>query len=301
VLLISGSGGQDRDESILGHKPFLILADYLTRRGIAVLRVDDRGVGGTSGDASKATTADFTDDVLAGVAYLKSRKDIDPRRIGLIGHSEGALIAPLAATRSPDVAFIVLLAAAGVPGDEIIMRQGELIARAQKADEAKIAESQKLQRQLLEILKNEPDAEKAKARLREAFANSSALAAAGTPAAREALEKQIAAQVDVMLTPWFRYYVAYDPAPTLRKVRCPVLALNGDKDLQVDSKQNIPPITQALAASNNGDSTIMELQGLNHLFQHCTTGSPVEYGRISETFAPKALDLIGNWIVSRTQ
>ncbi len=301
VILLTGSGAQERDESSLGHKPFLVLADYLTRRGIAVLRADDRGVVGLTGSTNDSTTADLSGDALAGVEFLKSRKEIDPRRIGLLGHSEGGLIAPLAATRSADVAFIVLLAGTGVTGDQIILHQGERIARVQKADEKRIAAAKALQREIFEIVKREPDAAKAEQRILAAVTASEAFATAPTPETKAAVQSQVAQQAKVMMTPWFRFFLSYDPAVALRKVHCPVLAICGEKDLQVDPKQNLPPIAAALEQAGNRDVTILELPGLNHLFQHCQTGSPVEYGKIDETFSPEALELIADWIVKRTK
>lgn len=301
VLLLTGSGAQDRDEALLGHRPFLVLADYLTRRGIAVLRVDDRGVGGSTGNSLTATTADLAADALAGVAFLKSRPEVNPRKIGLVGHSEGGIIAPLAAIRSPDVAFIVLLAGTGVSGEEILYHQGELIARVQKAGEKSIADARDLQSELFRVLRDEPDNAKALEKIARVVDESESLAKAPTEEAKAAVRAEVQAQAQGMITPWFRYFLTYDPAPTLSKVRCPVLALNGEKDLQVDPRQNLPPIERALKASGNRDVTIKELPGLNHLFQHSETGSPAEYGRIDETFAPEALQIVGDWIVARTK
>lgn len=300
VLLITGSGAQDRDESLLGHKPFLVLADHLTRQGLAVLRVDDRGVGGSSGSTPNSTTDDFAGDVLAGIAYLKGRKEIDPKRIGLAGHSEGGIIAPLVASRSADVAFIVLLAATGVTGEEIIYRQGALIAKVQGATDAAVAASRTGQETLFKIVREEKDPEKAAELLKKYFAERVALAVAASPDAKDAIEAQAKAQLTPLLTPWFRHFLVYDPAPALRKVRCPVLAVNGEKDLQVEPAQNLPPIKKALEESGNADVTIKELPGLNHLFQHAKTGAPSEYGKIEETFAPEALAIISDWILART-
>jgi hypothetical protein len=297
VLLITGSGPQDRDEALMGHKPFLVLADYLTRRGIAVLRVDDRGVGGSTGDSAASTTDDLTGDVLSGVAFLKTRKEIDPRRIGLIGHSEGGMIAPLAASRSNDVAFVVLMAGTGVTGEEILDRQGQLIAAAMGQDPAKVAEGQNINRQIFQALKEEPDQAKAEAQVRELLAKAIEESGSSKP---EVLKAQADAQLKMILSPWFRFFLSYDPQLALRKVRCPVLAINGEKDLQVDPKQNLAPIEAALKAAGNTNYTIKELPGLNHLFQHCKTGAPSEYGTIEETIAPEALELIFTWIRERT-
>jgi len=300
VLLITGSGPQDRDESIMGHRPFLVLADSLTRRGIAVLRVDDRGVGGSTGQDTAATTEDLTGDVLAGVAYLKTRQEIDPRRIGLAGHSEGGIIAPLAASRSRDVAFIVLLAGTGVTGEEILYRQGDLIIKAQGANAELAAANRTTQKALFEIVKQEADPAKAEPQLRQALLELSG-AKTALAESKEAIEAQCAAQAKALSSPWLRFFLTFDPATALHKVRCPVLAINGEHDLQVDPKQNLPPIEAALKQAGNRDVTVKELAGLNHLFQHSKTGSPAEYGKIDETFAPEALEIIGNWIVERTK
>lgn len=300
VLLITGSGAQDRDESLLGHKPFLVLADYLTRRGIAVLRVDDRGVGGSTGEVSSSTTDDFAGDVLAGVAYLKARKEINPRQIGLAGHSEGGLVAPLAASRSGDVAFIVMLAGTGVTGEEILYLQGAQIAKAQGASAIALAVTRGSQEKMFKIIREEKEVTKMEEELKKVVAEQIAAAAAATPDAKAALEAQAGAQVKSILSPWFRFFLTYDPVPALRNVRCPVLAINGEKDLQVDPKQNLPPIEKALKEAGNANYTIKEFPGLNHLFQHCQTGSPSEYGKIEETMSPEVLELVGNWIVERT-
>ena len=300
VLLITGSGAQDRDESLLGHKPFLVLADFLTRRGIAVLRVDDRGVGGSTGDVSSSTTDDFAGDVLAGIAFLKGRKEINPRQIGLAGHSEGGLVAPLAASRSSNVAFIVLLAGTGVTGEEILYLQGAQIAKAQGANAIALAVARGSQEKLFKIIREEKDVTKMEEELNKMVAVQIAAAAAANPESKAALEAQAGAQVKSILSPWFRFFLSYDPVPALRQVRCPVLAINGEKDLQVDPKQNLPPIEKALKEGGNADYTIREFPGLNHLFQHCQTGSPTEYGKIEETMSPEVLELVGNWIVERT-
>jgi pimeloyl-ACP methyl ester carboxylesterase len=311
ALLITGSGQQDRDEALMGHRPFLVLADYLTRRGIAVLRVDDRGVGGSSGDVEHATTEDFAGDVLAGMAYLKTRKEIDPQQIGLIGHSEGGVIAPMCAARSKDVAFIVMLAGTGLPGEEILYRQGELILKAMGASPAMIAQQRTAQERLFAVLKQEKDNKRAEKALRKVYAEllvhpapDAAKAAAGTkPEAEktaEALPAGEEASLQSMLWPWFRFFLTYDPRPALKQVKCPVLAINGAKDLQAPPKEDLREIAAALKAGGNRDYTVRELPGLNHLFQTARTGAPAEYGQIEETFSPVALKVIGDWIVQRT-
>ncbi len=296
VLLITGSGPQDRDETLLGHKPFLVLADDLTRRGIVVLRVDDRGVAASTGDQAGATSADFAEDVLAGVDFLKGRRGVDPGRIGLIGHSEGGLIAPMVAARSTDVGFLVLMAGPGTPGDRVLAAQLALILKASGADEATIRRSADSQARLMGIVKENEDPKVAVEKLRAAGVE---LAAALPEAERKALAASDpnGSQVARLATPWFRYFLAYDPRPTLANVRCPVLAINGEKDLQVPPGENLTAIEQALRSGGNARVTVRELAGLNHLFQPSATGAPSEYGQIEETFAPVALKVIGEWIV----
>jgi pimeloyl-ACP methyl ester carboxylesterase len=298
VILITGSGAQDRDETILGHKPFLVLADYLTRRGIAVLRVDDRGVGGSTGKISSSTSEDFAGDALAGVAFLKGRKEIDPRKIGLMGHSEGGLIAPMAAARSNDVAFIVLLAGTGLPGSEILVAQGELILKANGASESELKLQRQIQKRLIEIISSEPDEKVAGAKIAAALKEIlAALPAAEKEALGEGGGQLSETNINRFNNAWFRYFLAYDPRPTLKKVRCPVLAMSGEKDLQAPSRRNLAEIAGALEAGGNRNVKTVALPGLNHLFQPCKTGSPSEYAAIETTMAPEALKTVGDWIL----
>jgi uncharacterized protein len=301
VLLITGSGAQDRDETLLGHKPFLVLADYLSRRGVAVLRVDDRGVGGSTGSIKSSTSEDFAGDVLVGVAFLKGRKEIDAAKIGLIGHSEGGLIAPMAAARSKDVAFIVLMAGTGLPGTEILEAQGQLISKAMGASESELKSQREIQGRLIEILTREKDETAARTKLAAVVKD---LLAAIPETEKKALGDSggelSEAALDQLNSAWFRYFLTYDPRPTLRKVHCPVLAINGEKDLQVPSKANLAAINEALKAAGNRDVRTVELPGLNHLFQPCKTGSPSEYASIETTIAPETLKTMLDWIVART-
>jgi uncharacterized protein len=286
VLLITGSGPQDRDESLMGHKPFLVLSDYLTRKGIAVLRADDRGVGKSTGVFGIATTADFATDVEAGVAYLKTRAEVDPHKIGLIGHSEGGIIAPMVAARNPDVAFIVMLAGSGVRGDEILMEQGTLIAEVAGESKEKVEKNAATERQLLTMVENEKDNAVLDKELREKLAD-------------DVPEPQLGMEIKQVTSPWFRYFISYDPATALRKVKCPVLALAGEKDLQVPPKQNLPAIRKALEEGGNTHFEIDELPGLNHLFQTAETGAPSEYAEIEETMSPVAMEKIASWILKQ--
>jgi pimeloyl-ACP methyl ester carboxylesterase len=300
VLLITGSGAQDRDETILGHKLFLVLADHLTRKGIAVLRVDDRGVGGSTGVLSDAGIEEQADDVLAGVAYLKSRKDVRANRIGLIGHSEGGMVAPLVASQSKDVAFIVLLAGPGVTGEEVLVRQFEDVAKAQQQVTAEdLAKARDRQRRGFAIVKEGPDAATIRRRLLQLEQEELAKLSDTERKEYEGAKAQAAMQLEMSLTPWFRSFVRYDPQPVLAKVSVPVLALNGDKDVQVAVKENLDAIAKALRGGGNTDVTVKELAGLNHLFQHSETGAIAEYGKIQETFAPEALEEISAWLLPR--
>ena len=286
VVLISGSGPQDRDESLMGHRPFLVLADYLTRHGIVVLRADDRGVGKSTGNHAAATTVDFALDAEAGIGYLMTRAEVSKQKVGLLGHSEGGIIAPMVAVRNPSVAFMVLLAGSGVPGDEIIVAQSSLIAEAGGIPRDQVDENTRNLRSILELIKREPDEAVLHAKIREALTG-------------KIPQAQIDLQIKVLTTPWFRYFLTYDPAATLRRVTKPVLAMNGEKDLQVPPKQNLDPIRAALAAAGNTRAEIVEMPGLNHLFQTAKTGSPIEYGTIEETMAPAVLDKIARWIASQ--
>lgn len=281
VVLITGSGPQDRDESLLGHKPFLVLSDYLTRHGIAVLRADDRGTAKSTGDFSTGTTADFATDTEAGIIYLKTRPEIDPHKIGLIGHSEGGVIAPMIAARNKDVAFIVMMAGTGVTGDQVIVAQSEAIQIAGGMSASEAAKKAAKEKELLTLVETEKDETVLEKEMKEKMAG-------------DVPDNLMDAQIKQVTSPWFRYFLTYDPAVALSKVKCPVLAINGSLDKQVLPDQNLPAIRKALA--NNPHAEIDELPGLNHLFQTAKTGSPAEYAQIEETISPVALDKIATWI-----
>lgn len=297
VVLITGSGPQDRDEAIMGHRPFFVLADHLTRQGIAVLRYDDRGVGESTGDFGAATHTDFAADALAAVAFLKSRKEIDGSRIGLVGHSEGGVAAPLAAVQSQDVSFIVLLAGVGVPIEQLLVRQAQDIARVMGADEAAISRTRATQLETFAVLKAEPDNAAAEKKLRELARRQMDELTAEQELQLGLSDSVIDSQIRMALSPWFRRLLTCDPRPTLRQVRCPVLALNGEKDLQVAANENLQAIREALAAGGNQRVKTAELPGLNHLFQTCQTGAIAEYAQIEETFNPAALQMVSDWIL----
>jgi uncharacterized protein len=292
AILLSGSGPHDRDESIVGHRPFLVLADFLTRKGIAVLRFDKRGVGKSTGDYANATTEDFAADAEAALSYLKTRKEIDLKRTGLIGHSEGSLIAPLVASRSAGVAWIVLLAGQGLNGEDTLLLQTELLLKTAGIDDDQIAKTRAFNKQTYALVRQEKDSAALQAKLTD-LVQSDSMSAMLPPAALQA-------QLRVVTSPWFRFFLDYDPVPALQKTLCPVLAVTGEKDLQVPSRENLPPIQKALQDGGNKDFQANELPGLNHLFQHAPTGSINEYGSIEETMAPEALNTVSDWVLKHS-
>jgi uncharacterized protein len=292
AILLHGSGPHDRDETLLGHRPFLVLADYLTRKGIAVLRFDKRGSGKSTGDYANATTEDFAGDCEAALAYLKTRKDIDSKRIGLIGHSEGGIIGPMVAARSKDVAWIVLLAGPGLNGEDSLLLQSRAILKTTGVNEGQIATTLNFNKQTYALVRQEKNRAALELKLADLVQSS------GMSATLPSSALQL--QMDMLVSPWFRYFLDYDPIPALQKTQCPVLALNGEKDLQVPAKENLASIQKALQDGGNKDFQITQLPGLNHLFQNCPTGSPTEYGAIEETTAPEALNAVADWVLKHT-
>ncbi|MDP3405021.1 MAG: alpha/beta hydrolase [Brevundimonas sp.] len=284
AVLLTGSGAQDRDETILGHKPFAVWADALTRRGVAVLRYDDRGVGGSGGGGPDETTADFATDAAAAVAFLQDRPEIDPTRIGLVGHSEGGTTALIASATGVPAAFIVLIAGPAVTGAEIVTEQVAQIAAAAGATPDQIADARRTQGAVMAAVVENRNDGAAAARAVEAV-----LTAAGQN------PEQARAGIAALSSGWYRYLAAYDPAPALAAVRVPLLAVYGGMDLQVPADQN----REALARLKP-DADIVVLPGLNHLMQTATTGLPSEYGTISETLAPEALATVTDWVVRTT-
>jgi pimeloyl-ACP methyl ester carboxylesterase len=291
VILITGSGAQDRDETLFEHKPFLVIADFLTRNGIAVLRADDRGVGGSEGKTSEATSKDFADDVMAGIEFLKTRKEINPLKIGLIGHSEGGLIAPMVATKSKDVAFVVLLAGPGIVGEQILYEQGKLINKAAGLSEEQAQQNQKMQEAIFNIVKTETDSAKRIDRLQRTLSNGMYFML------NDEQKATVDNQVKTVNNDWFKFFLQYDPYPALVRLQCPVLALNGEKDLQVPPKENLGAIEKALTESGNKNFKTIELPKLNHLFQTCETGAIDEYIRIEETISPVVLEILKDWVL----
>lgn len=296
VILITGSGPQNRDEEIFGHKPFLVLADHLTKLGIAVLRYDDRGVNQSTGSFTEATTADFATDVESAIAYLKTRRDIDKKQIGLIGHSEGGIIAPLVAVISKDVDFMVLLAGTGVSGYETSRIQATTLRGFQVPDEEVFDE---FITGALDIASADKDVAIVKEELTSFYDKSPFFnAIAGEGAQREQVLKGL---VETRTTKWMRYFYNYNPADMLEKVKCPVLSINGTKDQQVVADVNQAGIKAALAKGKNKDYQVIALEGLNHFFQEAETGAMNEYDDIEETFSPKALKIVSDWILARVK
>jgi len=301
VVLISGSGPQNRDEELLGHKPFLVLSDYLTRNGIAVLRYDDRGTAKSGGTFETGTTQDFATDAEAAFKYLLTRKEINKKKTGLAGHSEGGLIAPVVAGNNPNVAFVVLMAGTGIPGDELMLLQNYLINKADGMPEEELNKMSVILKNGYNVIKQENDPAVMKTRLTSVFNEQMkpVFLANGIPA--DKVDENITAQVEGLTSPWYAYFIRYNPAPALEKVKCPILAINGENDLQVPAKANLEAIKRAADKGGNKKVTIKSFPGLNHLFQTSATGSPSDYGDIEETMAPAVLAEISGWIVKQAK
>ena len=294
AVLVSGSGPQNRDEELLGHNPFLILSDYLTRNGIAVLRYDDRGTAASTGNFRQATTADLATDAEAAIAYLKTRSEIDTKHIGIIGHSEGGIIGPMVAARSKDVAFVVMLAGPGMKGLDLLPLQSDLIAKASGTSGSDLASMQEINTRIFTIVAEASDEAKLQNDLKAYLAGVIDKFPKDQKPENMKDEDFIQTMVNQIANPWMRYFLNYDPIPALKKMKCPVLALIGEKDLQVPAPENLPLITKAL--KKNRSAKVLEMPGMNHLFQVCKTGSPMEYAEIEETMSPKALAEVAGWI-----
>ncbi len=289
VVLITGSGAQNRDEEIMGHKPFFVLADYLTRNGIAVLRYDDRGVGESKGDFSSATTENFALDALSGFNYLKTRKEINPRKIGLIGHSEGGVITFMLAAENKDIAFIVSMAGTAMRGDSLLYEQRKMISSAAGVSQTTFEQNEELVKKLNDIISTHS--------IDEIKQNASKyvdeLFPAGlSPEQKKGYEQQIIRQA----SPWMQYFMKYNPAEDIPKIKCPIFAINGMKDVQVNADTNLDRV-KALSPK----ATVKKYPDLNHLFQHSKTGLMNEYGEIEETMSPEVLNDIAVWINSVTK
>jgi pimeloyl-ACP methyl ester carboxylesterase len=297
VVLISGSGAQNRDSEILFHKPFKVIADHLTRNGIAVLRFDDRGFGNSEGDRSMATSADFATDVSAAVDFLLSQKGIIKDQIGLIGHSEGGMIAPMVAAQRDDIGFLVLLAGPGTTGRQILLDQTELILLKSGAKEVLVQDVLETNAMIYNILLDNEDVEKAKKKIRKKILKRAKKYTEAEKKSRGWTEEALEQNLNLISSPWFKAFLAHDPVHVLKQIKCPVLAVNGSKDLQVPPEDNLRGIENALKEGGNSQITVKEFPDLNHLFQHCETGLIAEYGQIEETFAPEVLEYMTQWMV----
>ena len=300
VLLITGSGSQDRNETIAGHRPFLVLADHLTRNGIAVLRVDDRGIGGTDIGSLSVTSENFAEDVLAGVNFLKQRKEIDPKMIGLIGHSEGGMIAPMVAARTNDVSYIVLLAGLGQRGEDLICAQTELILKTQGTHVDTTRHTISLLKKVNSIVKTETDEKRIEQKINEEILAYDRTLGDLQKQLFQPAAASIKAFMPMYKLPWYRYFITFDPKPVLKNVKVPVLALNGELDLQAPWKENLDLIEAGLKAGGNADVTVKAFPKLNHLFQTAQTGLITEYEKIEETMSPEVLKTMSDWILRRT-
>jgi uncharacterized protein len=301
VILITGSGPQDRNEELLGHKPFLVLSDHLTRNGFAVLRFDDRGIGESEGDFSQATSFDFASDVHAAVKYLQKRKEIDAKKIGLLGHSEGGIIAPIVATNHPnDISFIVMFAGTGLPGYKIVLMQQELIGKASGVAQEELDKGISINAKIFDKINQVEDSVQLRTKLTQLLNEDFEKNSIETPE-NMTKEEFIAMQIDQVVSPWMLTFLRFDPATVLEKVKCPTLAVIGENDLQVPPKENLKAIKKAFEKGGNNKLTAKELPGLNHLFQECPTGAPSNYAEIEQTISPIALNEVSNWLKAQTK
>jgi len=298
ALLISGTGPHDRNSAMMDHRPFLVLADHLTRMGIAVLRYDDRGTGYSTGMFSKATTQDFAEDAVAGITYLRSRTEIDHDLIGLVGHSEGSVVAAMVAARLQNIAYVVMLSGMGISGDMTLIRQTEAIAKASGIDREIIGANISLQKEIYAVLKNSSNHQTLEKKLRNIYLSQASAFGQGI---NEEMELQIQERISQVTSPWFLYFVKYDPQSDLTKVKCPTIILFGEKDLQTPPEFHIPPIKHTLRSNGTSQTTVQIMPDLNHLFQNAETGLISEYNKISETISPSVLQLIGEWILGRSR
>lgn len=293
IVLVTGSGPQNRNEEIMGHKPFLLIADYLTRRGIAVLRYDDRGTAASEGDFKSSTSENFATDAEAAIAYLRTRKEINSQQIGILGHSEGGSIAFMQAAKNKEVAFIISLAGVGVKGDSLMLKQAEAISKSQGMPDAMWQTQAPILRKRYALLTQDKTIEDLKKELYEDVTCT-------IPAAmqsNEAFKKQLESQLSIMTSPWYIYMMNLDPTADLKKIKCPVLALNGTSDIQVDAEMNLTAIENSIRSNGNKNVTTKRYPGLNHLFQHCKTCTVNEYGELEETFSEEVLKDITDWIL----
>lgn len=296
VLLITGSGQQNRDEEIFGHKPFLVIADYLTKQGFAVLRCDDRGAGKSKGNLQNITTNDLASDASASLDFLYNDKRIESKKVGILGHSEGGLIAMMLASENKKIAFIISLAGPGITGKDILLQQSEVISKLMEVPANDVKKGTEINNGIYSILERESDNQKAQEQI-NAFLKDYLIKINEKDIDKSL--KDLEKGLSINTYSWLRYFIMSDPSIYLKKVGCPVLALNGSKDVQVIANPNLHAIEKNLKKSGNKDVTAIEVKDVNHLFQHCTTGLPNEYGKIDETFSQEVLAIIGEWLTIR--
>jgi alpha/beta superfamily hydrolase len=288
VIIISGSGPHDRVGEMYRHKPYLVIADHLTKNGIGVLRYDERGIGESGGDFKTATISEFSDDVSSAVTYLKTRKDIDKKKIGLVGHSLGGIIGPKVASERNDVSFLVLMAAPGLNGDELMLMQKAAFEKEMGLNDEQVEFGQKMMKNTFAIItETNLDNKTLKDSLHSFYIKNYGLMIPENQ--REAMVNQIGSSEVVSL-------IRSQPSEFLEKVNCPVLAINGSKDLQVTPKKNLEAIKTSLEKNGNSDFKILEFENLNHLFQESETGSLTEYAQIEQSISPDVLKKITSWI-----
>lgn len=293
LVMITGSGAQNRDEELFGHKPFLVIADDLAKKGVATLRLDDRGIGGSERGKDGATTADFATDINSAVNYLEKN---GYKNIGLLGHSEGGMIAPIVSDMNKKVKFLVLLAAPGIPIEELLQKQSSDISKISGADENVLKTNTELNKKIYAFV-NSYKGENLESDLKSILIEDLSKLPKGQ-ISPEKIDETAAVQAKQVSTPWFRYFIQFNPDRYLSNVKIPVLAVNGSLDLQVSAKENLAGIKKSLEKAENKHFETVELEGLNHLFQTAKTGNPAEYSQITETFSPKVLDKISSWILS---
>lgn len=288
AILISGSGAQNRDSELLGHKPFLVISDYLTQNNIAVLRMDDRGIGTSTGNYAAATLVDLKEDVQAVVSYLKQRSDIDKNKIGMIGHSLGGIVAPMVAADDKSIAFVIMMAGSGVRGDEVMLKQKELIETKMGLAPEMVATGQKNMKELYKVIvQYGQDGASLKDSMTAHFKRTYG---------DQLPEFQLNAMLKQLSVPWLLDFIRHDPKPALQQVKCPLLAIGGSNDLQVPATVNLEAIKKAVTEAGNSKVEVLEYPKLNHLFQECETGLPNEYSTIQQTIAPQVLEKMVNWL-----
>jgi len=299
VILVSGTGKQDRDGTMAGHKMFATLADYLTRQGLAVLRVDDRGVGLTTGNYETSTTADFAADVLTSIDYLKGRKEINPKKIGLIGHSEGGAVISIVASQSRDVSFMISMAGLASKGLDALFKQNRDIVEASSLPDYDKARSNEINELMFKTAFAYANSDSMETKLNTVYASWKKKDDEYFKTLNKPFDHfrfPIYRYVQSATGPWYRYFIQYDPARYLIRVKIPVLAINGDKDLMVSWKENLGNFERYLHQAGNKDVKIVVLPGLNHLFLHCKECTTAESASLKEPIAPEVLSLIGDWI-----